>query len=60
MILDTISNASLYAPLHEGIATAIHLTAGSFVVLLPQDAHAPACMVQTSQNVKKIIAKVRV
>lgn len=40
--------------------TAVRLTAGSFVVLFPQDAHAPACMVKTSQNVKKIIAKVRV
>lgn len=39
--------------------TAIRLTPGSFVVLFPQDAHAPACMVEKSQNVKKIIAKVK-
>lgn len=39
--------------------TAVHLTPGTFVVLFPQDAHAPACMVKESKSVKKIIAKVR-
>ena len=41
-------------------ATPVRLTAGSFIVLMPQDAHAPACMVDTPKGVKKIIGKVRV
>ena len=48
----------LFAPLDED-TTAVHLTAGSFVVLFPQDAHAPACKVKESKPVKKIIAKVK-
>lgn len=40
-------------------ATAVVLKAGSFVVLFPQDAHAPACDVDSSHcKVKKIIGKV--
>ena len=41
-------------------ATPVRLTAGSFVVLFPQDAHAPGCCVDTPQNVKKIIGKVMI
>ena len=41
-------------------ATPVRLTAGSFIVLMPQDAHAPACWVDSAKNVKKIIGKVRV
>ena len=41
-------------------ATPVRLTAGSFIVLMPQDAHAPACWVDGAKNVKKIIGKVRV
>ncbi len=41
-------------------ATPVRLTAGSFVVLFPQDAHAPACWVDGPKTVKKIIGKVRV
>lgn len=40
--------------------TPVRLTAGSFVILMPQDAHAPACWVDGAKNVKKIIGKVRV
>ena len=39
-------------------ATPVHLTAGSFVILLPQDAHAPNCWVDGPKNVKKIVGKV--
>lgn len=39
-------------------ATPVRLTTGSFIVLFPQDAHAPACCVDTPKNVKKIIGKV--
>lgn len=41
-------------------ATPVRLTAGSFVVLFPQDAHAPACCVDAPKNVKKIIGKVKI
>ena len=40
-------------------ATPVHLTAGSFVILLPQDAHAPNCWYGEAKNVKKIVGKVR-
>ena len=39
-------------------ATPIHLTAGSFIILYPQDAHAPGCKYGESKNVKKIVGKV--
>lgn len=41
-------------------ATPVRLTAGSFIVLFPQDAHAPACCDKAPQTVKKIIAKVKI
>ena len=41
-------------------AIPIRLTAGCFVVLFPQDAHAPACCVDCPISVKKIIGKVRI
>lgn len=37
----------------------IRLTAGNFVVLFPQDAHAPACCIEAPESVKKIIGKIR-
>jgi len=40
-------------------ATPVRLEAGSFVVLLPQDAHSPGCHVDGPVNVKKIIGKVK-
>ena len=41
-------------------ATPVRLTAGSFIVLFPQDAHAPGCYDQAPKTVKKIIAKVKI
>lgn len=41
-------------------ATPVRLAAGNFVVLFPQDAHAPSCYETAPGNVKKIIAKVKV
>lgn len=41
-------------------ATPVHLTAGSFIVLFPQDAHAPGCWANGPANVKKIIGKVKI
>ena len=40
-------------------ATPVHLTAGSFIVLMPQDAHAPSCWYSEPKAVKKIVGKVR-
>ena len=39
-------------------ATPVRLTAGSFIVLFPQDAHTPACHTDGLHRVKKIIGKV--
>lgn len=41
-------------------ATAVRLEAGSFIVLFPQDAHAPGCYADGKKHVKKIIGKVRI
>ena len=41
-------------------ATPVRLTEGCFVILFPQDAHTPACCIEQPQQVKKIIAKVRI
>ena len=41
-------------------AMPILLKAGSFVVLFPQDAHSPACVVDSPMAVKKIVGKVRI
>lgn len=38
-------------------ATPVHLQAGQFVVLFPQDAHAPSCQYAGETRVKKIIGK---
>ncbi len=43
----------------DGDAIPVRLTAGTFVVLFPQDAHAPACYETAPQTVKKIIGKVK-
>lgn len=42
----------------DGDATPVHLKAGSFVVLFPQDAHTPNCRVSEPMQVKKIVGKV--
>lgn len=39
--------------------TPVLLKAGMFIILFPQDAHAPACHVSQKAAVKKIIGKVR-
>ncbi len=41
-------------------ATPIRLEAGSFVILFPQDSHAPGCIADKSEKIKKIIGKVLV
>ena len=41
-------------------ATPVLLKAGSFIVLFPQDAHAPACHAGEPGKVKKIIGKVKI
>jgi len=41
-------------------ASPIRLKAGCFIVLFPQDAHAPACYADGPASVKKIIGKVRI
>ena len=40
--------------------TPVHMTKGSFIVLMPQDAHAPGCWYECSKSVKKIVGKVRI
>ena len=39
-------------------ATPVRLTAGSFIVLFPQDAHTPACHTDGPHWVKKVIGKI--
>lgn len=39
---------------------AVRLEAGSFIVLFPQDAHAPGCHAGSSGKVRKIVGKVRI
>lgn len=41
-------------------ATAVRVEAGTFVVLFPQDAHAPGCYGDGPCTVKKIIGKVQI
>lgn len=41
-------------------ASVVRLQAGDFVVLFPQDAHAPACYAGGPGRAKKIIGKVRI
>ena len=40
--------------------TVVRLEAGSFIVLFPQDAHAPGCYADSNGNVRKIVGKVRI
>lgn len=39
--------------------SAIRLQAGDFIILFPEDAHAPGCRTEMPSHVKKIIGKVR-
>ena len=41
-------------------ATAVRLEPGNFIILVPQDAHAPACHADGPVSVKKVIGKVRI
>ena len=41
-------------------ATPVRLSAGSFVVLIPQDAHTPGCYADGPCNVKMFIGKVQI
>ena len=50
---------ALLAAVDDDVAE-VHLTPGSFVVLFPQDAHAPACHADGIHSVKKIIGKIRI
>ena len=54
---DPEKDCLLAAP--QGGATAVRLEAGSFLVLFPQDAHAPACHSEEPGTVLKIIGKAR-
>lgn len=49
----------MFAELDEDV-TAVRLEAGSFVVLFPQDAHAPGCITERAEKVKKIVGKVKI
>lgn len=51
-------NDALLASLDDD-ATPVRLKEGSFLVLFPDDAHAPGCYVNSSKRVKKIIAKIK-
>ena len=55
-------DASIDALLGEvdGDSSAIRLMPGDFLVLFPEDAHAPACFADQSVHVKKIIGKVKI
>lgn len=44
----------------ESDTAAIRMEPGRFIILFPQDAHAPGCYVDEVQKVKKIIGKVRI
>ncbi len=50
---------ALLANYNEG-ASAIRMVPGSFLILFPQDAHAPCCYVDGPQAVKKVVGKVRI
>lgn len=53
----TEEKEALLADLDDDM-TPVRLDAGSFVILFPQDAHAPGCVADKPQKVKKIIGKV--
>ena len=53
----TEENEAVLADVDEDM-TPIRLEAGSFVILFPQDAHAPGCVADNKQKIKKIIGKV--
>ena len=50
---------ALLAEMEEGCCE-IRLHPGEFVILFPEDAHAPGCRINGPSHVKKIIGKVRI
>ncbi len=44
----------------DGDGCGIRLEKGDFIVLFPEDAHAPACHASRREHVKKIIGKVKI
>jgi len=48
---------ALLAPLDPD-ALPLHLTAGMFAVFLPQDAHAPCCILGAPRTVRRVVIKV--
>ena len=65
---DKLSNITMaYDPAGDALladfdqdATAVHMTPGTFIILMPQDAHAPGCWYEGAKGVKKIVGKVRI
>ena len=63
----TLKPAGEYDPVKDirfygegGATTPVWLSAGQFVVLMPEDLHRPGCMAQTPSPVIKVVLKVRV
>lgn len=50
---------ALLAEIDEDVS-AIRLEAGNFLILFPEDAHAPGCYADEKKHIKKIIGKVRI
>ncbi len=53
----TEENEALLADVDDDMIP-VRLEAGSFIILFPQDAHAPGCVAENKQKIKKIIGKV--
>lgn len=53
------SRDALFAKL-DADALPVHMEPGNFIVLFPQDAHAPGCHADGPSKVKKIVGKVRI
>ncbi len=60
MEYDPKGDALLAKEDHIEDMSAILLYPGTFLVLFPDDAHAPGCVYQEASSVKKIIGKVRI
>lgn len=58
MPFDEKKDAALYALVPEGWP--LHLTAGQFTILFPEDAHAPGCAWGEPAEAIKVVVKVKV